>query len=847
MSINTNTPIYTAVSDGNKTSFTLDFSIDSKEDLKVTVNGLTVSKNDYTFNSNTNSVQFYQPITQGSEITIQRDTSLERSNTYATFGNDFRPESLNYDFNRIWKALQERGVQNAEALSALLNSLDVYAERDRTILDALKAETLNDINEDTGVAELIQLEAERRKKDDVAYDLLSQLQQGATLPQLKEYIDNLLGIKNPILLSGITSRLIVDHETGETVKQHVDKSITTVESIEALLELKNPKDGQSVYVKSYHAGLGLGGGTFIYKVSKATTNDAVTIFNGWERVHNGQLDVVDGGAKPNVNYAQHTEIKRTFEACRTNNILKLSFTKGDYLVGEANVNLGTLIDIWGVTGIDPYPQDGFEINGNGANIKLINGSKFGTFNGINSTTYSNIINVTACKNIKIYDLNIDGNKQNAVIGDKYGDHGWQIPAYGIRLISAKNAFLKDINIKNMLLDGLYIGKLVGTDESKDNITLQNVHSTYNARQALSICGVRGLTATNCSFNYTGQNGLMSAPSAGIDFENELGSISDVTMINCEIRGNVGHDIHVFNLQSDFDIRNVNFYSSTIVAEGKTAYPFGTYDANENKSAAIAFNTSIDFRFHDCLIGGKIMRENGGTNWQYEQTKMVSFNNCTITNDDVLLLRTLEVPKYSQIINTTSPDGTEYGLKLDNCRFKLKDQGIKMLRNGRIHNCIFEMSFTKKLAGHAIDFGTCSLYQNVFYTFDNIEFSNTVNFALWDNTTNRLDSNDAPKALLWKQGLVTGLSGDISTSAPVILNSQSNINDAFTNNDRVFEKRFILQSVNISQTYPEVWGTAIFTHALGGDGTLVIHATNYNGITAIRKRATGVWGDFKITQ
>lgn len=267
MSINTNTPIYTAVSDGNKTSFTLDFTVDHKEGLKVTVNGITVSKNDYTFNSNTNSVQFYQPITQGSEITIQRDTSLERSNTYATFGNDFRPESLNYDFNRIWKALQEKGVQNAEALSALLNSLDVYAERDRSILDTLKDETLKDINQDTGVAELIQLEAERRKKDDVAYDLLAQLQQGATLPQLKEYIDNLLGIKNPILLSGITSRLIVDHETGETVKQHVDKSITTVESIDALLELKNPKDGQSVYVKSYHAGLGKGGGTYTYNVN----------------------------------------------------------------------------------------------------------------------------------------------------------------------------------------------------------------------------------------------------------------------------------------------------------------------------------------------------------------------------------------------------------------------------------------------------------------------------------------------------------------------------------------------------------------------------------------------------
>lgn len=282
MSINTNTPIYTVVSDGNKTSFTLDFSIDSKEDLKVTVNGITVSKNDYTFNSNTNSVQFYQPVTQGSEITIQRDTSLERSNTYATFGNDFRPESLNYDFNRIWKALQERGVQNAEALSALLNSLDVYAERDRSILDALKDETLKDINEDTGVAELIQLEAERRKKDDVAYDLLSQLQQGATLPELKEYIDNLLGIKNPILLSGITSRLIVDHESGETVKQTFekqatfnDKAVTTVQYLNELLTITNPVPQQTVFVTEKEK-------YFIYKPDLNLSENGVTVFKKWE-------------------------------------------------------------------------------------------------------------------------------------------------------------------------------------------------------------------------------------------------------------------------------------------------------------------------------------------------------------------------------------------------------------------------------------------------------------------------------------------------------------------------------------------------------------------------------------
>ena len=68
----------------------------------------------------------------------------------------------------------------------------------------------------------------------------------------------------------------------------------------------------------------------------------------------------------------------------------------------------------------------------------------------------------------------------------------------------------------------------GSDNLRDDIIFENVHSEYNGRQGLSVCGVRGLTAIGCKFNYTGQDGLMSAPSAGIDFENELGPISDVT-------------------------------------------------------------------------------------------------------------------------------------------------------------------------------------------------------------------------------------------------------------------------------------------------------------------------------
>ena len=58
------------------------------------------------------------------------------------------------------------------------------------------------------------------------------------------------------------------------------------DSVTQLASIKNPRNGQRVYVKSYHAGLNKGGGEFIYVASKASENDGFMCFNGWVR----QLD-----------------------------------------------------------------------------------------------------------------------------------------------------------------------------------------------------------------------------------------------------------------------------------------------------------------------------------------------------------------------------------------------------------------------------------------------------------------------------------------------------------------------------------------------------------------------------
>ena len=61
-------------------------------------------------------------------------------------------------------------------------------------------------------------------------------------------------------------------------------NIGEVESIADLIAISNPKNGNRVYVKSYHAGLNKGGGAFIYDSSRGLENDGITVFNGWERI-----------------------------------------------------------------------------------------------------------------------------------------------------------------------------------------------------------------------------------------------------------------------------------------------------------------------------------------------------------------------------------------------------------------------------------------------------------------------------------------------------------------------------------------------------------------------------------
>lgn len=249
MTVENQFPYQSFTANGLQASYALGFYVYDKDHIEVKKNDQIVHKTDYSYEKNSNSILFNTTPNEGDVIEVQRVTTADRATTYATYNNTFRPEVLNKDIDRIWLKLQELGV-----------------------VDWILDNKISDLKDYVDIQD-----------NELKNTLLAEIQaQGISIDQLETYYNYLmLRLAQIAVDKGWDASFIVDGEY--TQKQINEKTIQIVESILDLISIKNPKDGQSVYVKSYHAGLGLGGGTFTYDRNKSKVNNGITIFNGWVR------------------------------------------------------------------------------------------------------------------------------------------------------------------------------------------------------------------------------------------------------------------------------------------------------------------------------------------------------------------------------------------------------------------------------------------------------------------------------------------------------------------------------------------------------------------------------------
>jgi hypothetical protein len=194
------------------------------------------------------------------------------------------------------------------------------------------------------------------------------------------------------------------------------------------------------------------------------------------------------------------------------------------------------------------------IQGNGARLRCADGLRFGTFNpatgqptyhqlpylddGERASPYQAMILIQNCTgDISIENVELDGNLAGLIVGGKYGDVGWQLPADGLRLVNnAGNELIAQVYTHHHARDGILI---IGLAERGTSSSLQAVNSEYNARQGCSLVGGRNYSFSDSKFNHTGRGSIASPPAAGVDLESEFAPIRNISFAGCEFSNNAG--------------------------------------------------------------------------------------------------------------------------------------------------------------------------------------------------------------------------------------------------------------------------------------------------------------------
>lgn len=233
---------------------------------------------------------------------------------------------------------------------------------------------------------------------------------------------------------------------------------------------------------------------------------------------------------------------------------KLIIPEGTYIIGKQKKH--DKLYLMGLSTLKITNANNVEIVGIGkAILKYEDKLKFGTFDRVSDTAlkvkgrFTKIANVAHldaciklinCKNIKISNLELDGNSTNLEYGGNYGDKGIQLSHFGLWLSNSTYVELENLFVHHFQ-DGLYIRNNIDGKNLKnlDSIEVKNCKFFYNSRQGMSIIGGNGLNFYNCSFSFTGQKVRAFAPTAGVDIEPDKNMARNIRFTKCDFIDNKG--------------------------------------------------------------------------------------------------------------------------------------------------------------------------------------------------------------------------------------------------------------------------------------------------------------------
>ena len=467
-----------------------------------------------------------------------------------------------------------------------------------------------------------------------------------------------------------------------------DTVIQSVDSISALANITKTH-GRKIYVASYYAGLKKGGGVFVYDSTKASVNDGGNVINGWVRqVSPAYLNVMNFGAKGDGVTNDYPAFKAVSDYVKNTNLkgytIHLPTPDDFYAVSGQTFEAGkgfinnSILDVSFSTMQDKL----ILLHSDNTKIKQMSGQYFGAFNkntkevlntvnpihpwsGANYDAVKDIVSVAGLgfilhfQNIKSLIINgkidLDGNRDGMIIGGKWGDAGWQVGAYGIRIAWVKQFDISNINSHHHCCDGIYIAGW--NDTTNPDIRLpdvfgvaRNLNSQYNSRQALSLTGGQNLSFYDSTFDKTGlpEFSVRSMPMQNLDIEAEVSPVRNVSFYNCFFG-----DTPTVSVAADVgDEKDVKFYNCKVI----------------NSLGSTIWVNKPQLKFYDCYFNGGIEKQYG-TEIEEDRTLYVR---CTFTDD----------PTVNP--NFTNPD-KHYLLVATGANPKLIDCTFNLYKSGFIHS------------------------------------------------------------------------------------------------------------------------------------------------------------------
>lgn len=174
---------------GSNNSFEITFYLPDPKDLVVMVNKEIPPVGAYSIQGNT--VVFSTPPKEGDLVELTRDTQLDRETEYKSYDNSFRPETINFDLDKIWLVLQESNLVDAKILARLKQ------------------------------------EIEWRRTHDFNYDELAQVREKQIFDALKGYADTLYSATNPNVFAGVIAGVVFALD-GKSIQTHIEEILDTL-------------------------------------------------------------------------------------------------------------------------------------------------------------------------------------------------------------------------------------------------------------------------------------------------------------------------------------------------------------------------------------------------------------------------------------------------------------------------------------------------------------------------------------------------------------------------------------------------------------------------------------------